>query len=99
MAAGTSGFQDDDVVGKIYDARLARRLLVSVRPYGGLVAAALTLLLIDGALQLVGPLLTRHVIDVAIPARDTAAITRDAIWYAAALALAFIAQYGETMIT
>ncbi|HEY6218643.1 MAG TPA: ABC transporter ATP-binding protein [Gemmatimonadaceae bacterium] len=99
MAASTSGFQEDDVIGKIYDARLARRLLASVRPYGGLVGAALVLLLIDGSLQLVGPLLTRHVIDVAIPAQDTMAIMRDAAWFAASLALAFMAQYGETMIT
>jgi len=99
MTAPGSGSHDEDAVGKVYDARLVRRLMAYVRPYGGLVASAVLLLAVDGMLQLVGPLLTRHVIDVAIPAGDPPAITRDAVIFAAALLLAFGAQYGETIIT
>src|SRR3954467_1733497 len=99
MSAPTTGFHDEDVVGKVYDAKLARRLAAYVRPYGALVGGAVALLMLHGVLQLVGPLLTRHVIDVAIPARDTHAVARDALWFATSLALAFGAQYGETLTT
>jgi ATP-binding cassette subfamily B protein len=99
MTAPATGMHEEDVVGKVYDARLAKRLVAYVRPHGGLVGAAVTLLMVDGLLQLVGPLLTRHVIDVAIPAGDTSAIARDAMLFAFALAAAFAAQYGETVIT
>jgi ATP-binding cassette, subfamily B, multidrug efflux pump len=99
MTGPISGFHEDDVVGKVYDARLARRLMAYVRPYGGLVGSAVLLLMADGLLQLVGPLLTRNVIDVAIPAGDSHMIARAAALFAASLALAFAAQYGETIIT
>jgi len=39
---------EDDVVGKAYDARLMRRLSVYVRPYGWLVGASLSCLMLDG---------------------------------------------------
>jgi ATP-binding cassette subfamily B multidrug efflux pump len=95
----TAAAHDDDEIGKVYDPRLARRLMAYTRPYGGLVAGAVTLLLVEGALQLVGPLLTRSVIDQAIPAGDTAAVTRATILFALALAGSFVAQYGETLLT
>src|SRR5688572_6866546 len=99
MTAPTAGIHEEDVVGKVYDAKLARRLLAYVRPHGGLVGAAVLLLMLEGLLQLVGPLLTRHVIDVALPAGDTATVMRAAMVFALSLAAAFAAQYGETVIT
>src|SRR4051812_34900269 len=99
MSAPVAGIHEEDVVGKVYDARIARRLLAYVRPHGGLVGAAVTLLMIDGLLQLVGPLLTRQVIDVAMPARDATAVSRAALLFALSLIVAFAAQYGETVIT
>jgi ATP-binding cassette subfamily B protein len=99
MGAPATGIHEEDVVGKVYDARIARRLMEYVRPHGGLVGAAVVLLMLDGLLQLVGPLLTRHVIDVAIPARDTGDVGRMAVLFAVSLVAAFGAQYGETVIT
>jgi ATP-binding cassette subfamily B multidrug efflux pump len=90
---------EEDALGKVYDARLMRRLVVYVRPYAGLVLAALALLMFDGLLQLVGPMLTREVIDVALPARDVGAVWTAAGWLALALGASFFAQYGETIIT
>ncbi len=90
---------DEDAVAKRYDRRLARRLVVYVRPYKRLVAGALVLLMTEGLLQLVGPLLTQRVIDVALPARDGAMAVRAAIFYAGSLVLAFGCSYGETMLT
>ena len=99
MTAPATGIHEEDAVGKVYDARLARRLMAYVRPHSGLVGSAVALLMVDGLLQLVGPLLTRHVIDVALPAGDQGAVARAAALFAFSLVAAFGAQYGETFIT
>src|SRR5512146_2009984 len=91
--------QEEDVVGKVYDARLVLRLSVYVRPYVWLVAAALGCLMLDGLLQLVGPLMTQRVIDVALPAHDTALVWRSTLLFGGSLVVAFACQYGETMLT
>jgi ATP-binding cassette, subfamily B, multidrug efflux pump len=54
---------EEEVLGKAYDSRLMRRLLVYMRPYGKLVACSLVFLLIQSGLQVLGPLLTKIVID------------------------------------
>src|SRR6185369_11316847 len=90
---------EEDVIGKAYDARLMRRLSVYVRPYGWLVAAALGCLMLDGLLQLVGPLMTQRVIDIALPSGDLALVWRSALLFAASLVVAFACQYGETVLT
>ncbi len=90
---------DDDATARRYDRRLVRRLVVYVRPYKRLVAGALLLLMTEGLLQLVGPILTQRVIDVALPTRDAGMAAHAALLYAASLALAFGCSYGETMFT
>jgi ATP-binding cassette subfamily B multidrug efflux pump len=101
MAATLSPHASDEELEtrKGYDRRLVGRLLVYVRPYRALVMGALLLLMTEGLLQLVGPLLTQQVIDVALPARDTALAWRSALLYAGSLVLAFGCSYGETMLT
>jgi ATP-binding cassette, subfamily B, multidrug efflux pump len=94
-----ASFHDDDVVGKAYDARLARRLFAYARPYGSLIAAALALLLTDGLLQLAGPLLTRKVIDEALPARDFSLVAWSTVLFGASLVASFACAYGETLLT
>lgn len=99
MTAPATGIHEEDAVGKVYDARLTRRLMAYVRPHSGLVGSAVALLMVDGLLQLVGPLLTRRVIDVALPAGDQGAVAQAAVLFAVSLMVAFGAQYGETFIT
>ncbi|MFI5310760.1 MAG: ABC transporter ATP-binding protein [Gemmatimonadales bacterium] len=90
---------DDEVLGKAFDARLARRLFRYVRPYGALVAGALALLLVEGVLQLAQPLLTRHVIDVAVPARDAGAVRRDSLLFVLVLGVQLVCEYGQLVLT
>src|SRR5215211_4213871 len=90
---------EDDQARKGYDRRLVRRLLVYVRPYRALVAGALALLMAEGLLQLVGPVLTERVIDVALPRRDAALAWHSALLYAVSLLIGFGCSYGETMLT
>jgi ATP-binding cassette subfamily B multidrug efflux pump len=90
---------DEDVLGKAYDARLMRRLSRYIRPYMWLVASALGCLMLDGLLQLVGPLMTQRVIDIALPSHDTELVWRSAMLLAGSLVIAFACQYGETILT
>ena len=90
---------EEEALGKAYDARLMRRLLRYLRPYRALVAAALGLLMVSGVLQLVGPLLTREVIDRALPAGDLSTVYRAAALFFGALLVQFACEYGETMLT
>ncbi len=99
MTAPAAGFNEEDVTGRTYDRRLIARLLSYVRPYGGLVFFSLLLLMLDGLLQLVGPLLTQRVIDVALPARDVGIAMQCATILGVALVASFGANYGETILT
>jgi ATP-binding cassette subfamily B protein len=99
MTAPRAFQQDDDVTGRTFDGQLVRRLFRSVRPYRGGVLGAVVVLMIDGLVQLAGPLLTRHVLDVAIPAGDAALILRDAVFFVLVLMVQFAAGYGETVLT
>jgi ATP-binding cassette subfamily B protein len=93
------GFHEEEALDRAFDGGLMRRLLAYARPHTGLVTGALVLLMLEGLLQLAGPLLTQHVIDVAIPARDAAMAWRAAAVLVGALALAFVCAYGEAMLT
>jgi len=54
---------EEEVLGKAYDSRLMRRLLVYMKPYRVVVGVSLFLLLIDSILQIIGPLLTKLAVD------------------------------------
>ena len=99
MSSPVTEYHEEDALGKAYDSRLMRRLLRYARPYRSLVASSLGLLAVEGVLQLVGRLLTQRVIDVALPARNVIAAAQMATVFAGALALSFLASYGETLLT
>jgi ATP-binding cassette subfamily B protein len=89
---------DPDAGGRGYDAALLRRLLAYLRPYRGLTAAAITLLLSQSALALVGPRLTEHALDVAVPKHDLGLLGLLAGLYLATLLLDFVVEYGGTLL-
>ena len=62
-------------------------------------AGAVVLLLGGAGLTLVGPILTQRVLDVAIPHRDLALLGTLTALYLAALALEFLFEYGQTLLT
>src|SRR5947208_4623822 len=90
---------EEEALGKAYDSRLMRRLLTYVRPYRLLVAGALLFLCLEGMLQLVGPILTQRVIDVALPRHDYSVVWKAALVFLGALVAQFICSYGETWLT
>ena len=91
--------QGEERLVNVFDGRLARRLAGYVRPHLPLALGALALLLIEGMLQLAGPLLTRQVIDVALPAHDYAAVARLSALFVAALAAQLVTDYGQLVLT
>ena len=56
-------FQEDEILGKAYDARIMRRLLTYVRPYMRLTILALVLLVLVSVIDLAGPALVGFGID------------------------------------
>ena len=56
--------QDDDVIGKAYDSRLMRRLLVYLRPYRLQVGVSLVAILLKAGSDVLGPYLTKVAIDL-----------------------------------
>src|ERR1035438_7675484 len=55
--------QDEEVLGKAYDARLMRRLLRYLRPYRWQTSVALVSIVLKAGADVLGPYLTHVVID------------------------------------
>jgi len=87
---------DDDVLGKAYDARLMRRLLVFLRPYRLQVVAAVAAIVGLSIVQLVPPYLTKTAIDTYIPAGDDVGLGMVAVLYLVMLVAAFLLEWAQT---
>lgn len=56
-------FHEEEILGKAYDSRLMRRLLVYLRPYWRVALFALVAILLYGVLQAVPPYLLKVEVD------------------------------------
>jgi ATP-binding cassette subfamily B multidrug efflux pump len=99
MTVPATHTHEDDVLGKAYDRKLMRRLLIYTRPYRALMYGAFVLLCVEGGVQVVGPLLTRRVIDVAVPAHDMHIVLVCTAFLLLALLAEFVTSYGQTWLT
>jgi ATP-binding cassette subfamily B protein len=88
--------QDDDILGKAYDARLMRRLLHYLRPYARQVVVALAAILAGGAASLAQPYLMKVAIDRYIALGRLEALNRLALLYLGILVTAFASEYIQT---
>jgi len=88
--------QDDEVLGKAYDARLMRRLLTYLRPYRFWVLTSLLLLFLTTGLQLLGPYITKVAVDTYIAAHDLPGLNLAVLAYLATVLLGFLSQYAQT---
>ncbi len=101
-AAGVRGEapsdQDDEVLGKAYDARLMRRLLGFMRPHR--VAIGWTLAAIVGlsTLQLAPPYLTKVAIDTHIITGELDGLGTLALLFLGVLVLSYGLEYAQTYI-
>jgi ATP-binding cassette subfamily B protein len=98
MADGTT-LQEEEALGKAYDARLMRRLLKYLKPYRWHVAGALLVLLLGSWMAIIGPWVTQRVIDEAIPTRDRGLLIQLIAIYGAAITGGFILEYARALVT
>jgi ATP-binding cassette subfamily B protein len=104
---------EEEVLGKAYDGRLMRRLLGYMRPYKLLVALSLAFLLVQSALQVLAPLLTKVAVDryiqpnphrlptfldALLPADVWGGLTRVALLYLAVLAGTFVSEFVQMYV-
>src|SRR6202140_3833328 len=72
--------QEEEVLGKAYDARLMARLLKYLRPYRWQVAIALVAILLKSFADVLGPYLTKVAIDRYLAPQGAATATSSGIW-------------------
>ena len=102
---------DDDVVGKVYDSRLLRRLLTYLRPYKLQTAISATCILLRSFTDVAGPLLVKVAVDTYMTphAPSTWAsrhlstvpmtgITQLAVIYLVALSVSFCLDFVQTYL-
>lgn len=78
---------EEEVLGKVYDATLMRRLLGYVRPYKVMLAGAVCLVVVSSLLQLVGPLATAVALDLFVDVLEPGATqSAPSLWVGARLA-------------
>jgi len=96
---------EEEALGKIYDARLTRRLLGYLRPYRGRVVFAVCLSLLSSLLAIAGPLLLKATVDrylvPALAGKISFAAAMQGIGiisllFFAALASRFVLDYTQT---
>ena len=106
----TGFFQEDEILGKAYDARLMRRLLAYLRPYRTLVAVALVVLLGQSFVEIAPPIVARFLIDTAIapaigpgatiaPEEGFRRLVPLGLAYLALLAVGAFLRYGQNILT
>jgi ATP-binding cassette, subfamily B, multidrug efflux pump len=93
-----TNFEEDEILGKAYDARLMRRLGVFIQPYWRRLALAMGLLFGAAFAELLPPYLVSTAIDGPIAAHNPGGILPIFALYLGALTVAFACRYGQTYI-
>lgn len=89
---------EEQVLGKAYDARLMRRLLTYIKPYRRSAYLAIVCLLLGSGLSIVQPYLTKVAIDRYIRNNNFAGLNQIAILYILTLIFVFALSFGETWL-
>ena len=89
--------QDEEILGKAYDARLMRRLIGYLRPYWKQVLFAFLLIVVDAALETIPPLLTMLAIDRYIAVADAGGLAIVAGVYILTLAVKFGTEFIQAL--
>ncbi len=89
---------EEQVLGKAYDARLMRRLLGYIKPYRRSAYLAIACLLAGSGLSVVQPYLTKVAIDRYIRSHNIDGLNQIAILYIVSLILVFALSYSQTWL-
>ena len=104
--------QEEEVLGKAYDSRLMKRLLIYLRPYKWQVAVALLAIVLKALADVLGPYLTKVAIDKYLAShteahslldrflssRPMVGIAQIAAIYVGILAFSFVLEFAQTYI-
>ncbi len=91
--------QDDDILGKAYDAQLMRRLVIYLRPYKWQVLLAILLSLTVSGLEAVRPYFTKIAVDVNIANKDSKGLLTTTVLFLLLMIVRGIVQYYNAYIT
>ncbi|MGA9116286.1 MAG: ABC transporter ATP-binding protein [Bacteroidota bacterium] len=91
--------QEEEILGKAYDARLMRRLLKSLRPYRAQVALGVLLSILVSAMEAVRPLFVKVAVDDNILGNDREGLLGTALLFLAILVLRGAVQYLNAYLT
>ena len=104
---------EEEVLGKAYDSRLMRRLLAYMRPYQTTIVISLLFLLANSVAQILGPLLTKLVVDrYLVPTGKIShvpfaqflssdpwvGVAQLSAVYLGSIVLAFVCDFGQTYL-
>ena len=93
-----SPYDEDEIIGKAFDAEIVRRLSRYVGPYRALIAVAVVILLTMTALDALGPILVRHTIDNQISQGRTDELPGLLAIYLSTLGGLFVLRYAQTLL-
>ena len=88
-------FREEEYSQKEFDAKILHRLMVYVKPYRWRLALSVLLLLAVTGLELMGPLLTKHAIDVNIPEKDIPGLLTTVSLFFIILLFALIGHFAQ----
>jgi len=97
--APTGPIQEEEALGKAYDAELMRRLLRYLGPYRWTVVSAVALLVSLASLQIVGPWLVQLALDEAVPQSNARLVALLALAYVTTATVSFWLEYGQALVT
>jgi ATP-binding cassette subfamily B multidrug efflux pump len=90
--------QDEQAIGKAYDARLLRRLLTYIRPYRSSAFLALLYIVAASSLSVLPPYLTKIAIDRYIRSGDLPGLNGISALYLLTLFAVFVLSFGQTWV-
>jgi ATP-binding cassette, subfamily B, multidrug efflux pump len=89
---------DDELMGKAFDPRLARKAFAFVKPHKAHLALAMVTVLATSGIGLIEPKLWKMAIDQGIAKRDMDVVTRVALMYLCVFAVRWVFQAAQTII-
>jgi ATP-binding cassette subfamily B protein len=91
--------QEEEILGKAYDARLMRRMLRYLKPYAGYVAIGIGLSIVVSAMEAVRPYFVKVAVDVNIAQKDSRGLLRTTLLFLVVMILRGVLQYMNTYLT
>ena len=94
-----SFYEEEETIGKVYDRRIAGRLLSYLRPYGPQVAIATALMIVVAAFEIAPILLVRYAIDEQIRQGRTDELGFVVLIFLATLLAGFMLRFVQMYLT